>query len=83
MSTDRRTIFHLIALGRITPSEAERLLMASNSGSESFWLFAACALFAVLAQVNFHQGLPALMHIAHAVARWEPLHRALSVGTHL
>lgn len=37
MNTNRRTILHQVALGRITPIEAERLLIAWNDGRENLW----------------------------------------------
>jgi len=42
MQTDRRSILHLVALGRITPAEAERLLIAWNEGREVVWGLIAC-----------------------------------------
>ena len=35
MQTDRRTILALVASGRITPAEAERLLAHANEGRET------------------------------------------------
>jgi uncharacterized protein YjiS (DUF1127 family) len=37
METDRRMILRLAAMGRITPMEAERLLIAWNEGRETVW----------------------------------------------
>jgi len=45
MRNDRRAILSLVALGRITPSEAERLLIACNASRDGFWIFAACVTF--------------------------------------
>jgi hypothetical protein len=67
MPTDRCAILHLVALGRITPAEAERLLIAWNEGRESLWVLAACMALALPAQFNSHQGLAGWMHIAHAL----------------
>ena len=47
MQTDRRTILSLVATGRITSTEAERLLVLSNERAETIWTLAAC-LAAVL-----------------------------------
>ncbi|HXR40289.1 MAG TPA: hypothetical protein VN776_14410 [Terracidiphilus sp.] len=67
MQTDHRTILSLVALGRITPAEAERLLIAWNEGREWAWIFIACIAAALLAQLNPQQGLSALLRIAHAL----------------
>jgi len=48
MLTDRRAILHLVALGRITPAEAERLLAAWNEGRESLLALTGCILIACL-----------------------------------
>jgi len=61
MQRERQTILSLVALGRITPREAERLLAIANTGREEPWVMAACAATG-LAQV-----LPALPRIAHAL----------------
>jgi hypothetical protein len=61
MNRERQAILSLIALGRITPREAERLLAVWNAGREEPWVFAACAT-AVLAQ-----SLPALGRLAHSL----------------
>ena len=41
MNTDRRAILSLVATGRITASEAERLLVAWNDSRETVWILAA------------------------------------------
>ena len=61
MERERQTILSLVALGRITPREAERLLAIANTGREEPWVMAACAA-AGLAQV-----LPALPRLAHTL----------------
>jgi hypothetical protein len=58
MNTDRRAILSLVAAGRITAAEAERLLAAWNEGRETFWILAFCLAFACLAQA--HLPLPVL-----------------------
>ena len=47
MSSDRRAILALIAMGRITPAEAERLLSAWNECRETAWILVASFGFAV------------------------------------
>ena len=76
MRTERQAILSLVALGRITPGEAERLLAAWNAGREELWAIGVCAAACVaeslpaLAQLA-HQllpgGLPGLLHAASAV----------------
>ena len=61
MRNDRRAILSLVAIGRITPSEAERLLIACNTGRDGFWIFAACVAAALFTLVP-HQGFAALLH---------------------
>jgi hypothetical protein len=48
MQTDRRTILSLVASGRITSTEAERLLVLSNERTETIWTLAACLVAALL-----------------------------------
>ena len=47
MNGGRKQIVGMVAAGRITPWEAERLLMAWNEERESRWVFGACAAPAV------------------------------------
>jgi CHASE2 domain-containing sensor protein len=84
MNKDRQTILSLVAMGRITPAEAERLLIAWNSGRELLWLLAAAVLLCALAQ--FHvDGLLGLAHAVHALARPGSLitHHALALVNHV
>jgi hypothetical protein len=67
MTSDRRTILHLLALGRITPAEAERLLVVWDQGRETVWAVAACIVVALLIQFNLPQSLAALVHHAHTL----------------
>jgi hypothetical protein len=67
MHTDRRAILHLVAMGRITANEAERLLIAWNDGREVFWILAACILVACFTQLHLEQLLPTLLQTAHAL----------------
>ena len=83
MQSDRRAILSLVALDRITPAEAERLLIAWNEGREEHWIFAVCISLALLNPFNPHLGLTALMQNAHALLSDGSLHRIVSVLTHL
>ena len=62
MNTDRRAILALIAMGRITPTEAERLLAAWNESRETTWILVASMGFALLAQLHTPELLPILRH---------------------
>jgi hypothetical protein len=63
MNTDRRAILTLIAMGRITPAEAERLLSAWNESRETAWILTASVGVALLAQVHPHDFVPMLNHL--------------------
>jgi len=54
MSRDRRTILQLVALGRLSPGEAERLLLAWNEGRETAWVIAGCVALALIAALEAH-----------------------------
>jgi CHASE2 domain-containing sensor protein len=84
MQTDRRAILSLIALGRISPSEAERLLVAWNQGWETFWVCAATVVAILLAQFDIDQALPALAHLVQSLlsGRMFTLHHALMLLSH-
>jgi hypothetical protein len=79
MKKERQIILSMIALGRITPREAERLLTAWSLGREELWVIAAC-LSACLAQIApavvrmvhtlLPEGLPGLHHAAMAITFW-------------
>lgn len=57
MSRDRRTILQLVALGRLSPGEAERLLLVWNEGRETAWIIAGCVALALIAALEAHAGL--------------------------
>jgi hypothetical protein len=42
MREEHKTILALIALGRLTPGEAERLIAASDRSREDLWILIAC-----------------------------------------
>jgi hypothetical protein len=79
MRNHRRAILSLVALGRVTPAEAERLIVACNEGREVRWIFAACIAVALAAQLNLQPGLAALAHLAHSLLAGGTLHRALAL----
>ncbi len=85
MNTDRRVILSLVAMGRITPTEAERLLAAWNESRETAWIVGLCLAFAWLAQLHLRELLPILMHFCSAQipALAEAVHHALSPITEL
>lgn len=58
METDRRAILHLVALGRISSAEAERLLIAWNEGRDTGWILAGCFAMAILTQLRLNTLLP-------------------------
>jgi hypothetical protein len=59
MKRERQAILSLVALGRITPRDAERLLAAWNAGREELWAVGVCAAACIA------QSLPALANVAH------------------
>jgi hypothetical protein len=75
MNTDRRVVLTVIAMGRITPAEAERLLAAWDESLETAWILAIC-----LAQLNVHSLVPTLMQFfnAQVPAPAEAARKALS-----
>lgn len=85
MSSDHRAILALIAMGRITPGQAERLIAAWNESRETAWILAACLAFAVLAQPHLHELGPGLIHFfnAQVPALAEAIRHALSPITDL
>jgi hypothetical protein len=61
MKRDRQVILWLVALGRITPAEAERLLAAWNADREELLVLAACLV------ISLTESLPVLAHLAHTL----------------
>ena len=66
MSSDRRAILALIAMGRITPEQAERLLAAWNESRETAWILVATFGLAALTQIRAQEILPMLKHFVSA-----------------
>jgi hypothetical protein len=85
MNTDRRAILSLVATGRITAAEAERLLVAWNDSRETAWILAFGLAFAVLARLQLREFLPMLMHFFNAQipVLAEAMHHGLSPITDL
>ena len=85
MHSDRRAILHLVALGRITSAEAERLLIACNQAREGLWVLAACMVISCLTQLMPHPLPTGLVHIAHSLlpASSISVRRVLSLLNHL
>lgn len=84
MDKDRRTILSLVAMGRITATEAERLLAAWNDGRETAWIFGLCLALAVLGQLHLREFSPILMHLFNEQApAMAALHHVLSPITDL
>ena len=54
MRSDRRAILQLVAQGRITPGDAERLLLAWNDGREFRWIALGCLALAVMGEWTRH-----------------------------
>lgn len=57
MGKDRRAILQMLALGRLSPGEAERLLLVWNEGRETAWLMAGCVALALIGALQTHAGV--------------------------
>lgn len=73
MKKERQDILSLVALGRITPREAERLLAVWNAAREEFWVVATCFV------ICLGEFLPAIARLARALLPEEAigLHHAV------
>jgi hypothetical protein len=85
MEMNRRAILHLVAVGRISAAEAERLLIAWNNGTESLWALTGLIAIAWLMQLNPHTALPAMLQLAHLLmsGNFVSLHHTLALVAHL
>ena len=63
MQTDRSTILSLVAMGRITPRDAERLLAVARDGDETVLRLALCLAFAGLALPYLGNAVTAMGHV--------------------
>jgi hypothetical protein len=68
MQSERRAILGLVAAGRISALEAERLLRVGNDAREEIWIVAACLLIC-LTQVHLHLSLDWAGHLIEGFAR--------------
>ncbi len=70
MDTACRAILQLVAQGRLTPLDAERLLRTWNDRRETAWVMACVAVIAVAGQMHASAALAVpLAHIGHALLR--------------
>ena len=86
MNANRRIILQLLAMGRVTAAEAERLLAACDDGLTVLGAVVACgAVLAGLVPSHAADLASKLMHLARAFApgSFSVLHRLLSLLTHL
>jgi hypothetical protein len=68
MRSERRAILALMAAGRISASEAERLLRAWNERFEGLWIATLCVLVCV-AQLHWQISLDGFERFVHDMAR--------------
>jgi hypothetical protein len=74
MDTASRSILHLVAQGRLTPLDAERLLRAWNERRETAWVMACVGVIAVVGQLHALVNLPAsLAHIGRALSLFKQI----------
>lgn len=85
MNSDRRTILSLIALGRITPREAERLLAMGPDSDEAILKVAVGFAIAWVALPEVHGIIAGLAETIHALAPglFAAGHQTLAVFTSL
>jgi hypothetical protein len=85
MNNHRRAVLQLVAMGRVTAAEAERLLLALNEGRQNLWALVACIAVLLLTQIHLPQLLPGPLHAAQSLLPWGPqsLHHALSLITRI
>jgi len=65
---DRRAILSLIAMGRITPREAERLLAVSEDGDDAILKFAVVFAIAWIVLPQVHELVTGVVHAVSTVA---------------
>ncbi len=74
MNNERRAILSLIAMGRITPREAERLLACWPDNTETAWVLGACSVIvAGMAFAPAHE----LAHAHELLERFADLFRTI------
>jgi hypothetical protein len=79
MERDRRRVFELLRMGRITVAEAERLMLAWQASRESGWILAGCIGIAVAAQLNVVAVFPAVVHMVHMLRANEWVHSGVAM----
>jgi hypothetical protein len=81
MTCERRAILSLVAMGRITAAEAERLIAAWQDTREFVWIAIACGAACVF-HAHPHLSLDGLASLAHVVLNHgtRALHTAASIG---
>jgi hypothetical protein len=81
MTHERRAILSLVAMGRITAAEAERLMIVWQDAREWVWIAAACIAACVL-QAHPHVNFDGIANFAHTVLNHgtRTLHTAASIG---
>lgn len=67
MRYERRLVLSLIAMGRISAAEAERLIAAWSAEREVLWI-AAAGVALCAAQAILHGQISAIGHLVHALA---------------
>lgn len=76
MPKDRRTILYLVAVGRMTPEQAERLMVAWNDLRETQWIVGGVMMLAVLSALGGH-GMSGESWFGHgSLMQW---HNAISI----
>jgi hypothetical protein len=71
---DRKRVFKLLAMGRISAAEAERLMAAWQASRESSWILIGCIGVVLVAQLNMG-ALPVIQHLVHTVQVSGWMHR--------
>jgi hypothetical protein len=81
MTYESRAILSLVAMGRITVAEAERLIAAWQDTRELVWIAVACVAACAL-HSHPHLSLDGLASLAHTVLNHgtRALHTAASIG---
>jgi hypothetical protein len=80
MNTDRRAILSLVAMGRITPRDAERLLAVWPGGEDKLARLALCLAFAWLVLSHLDDVCAGLSRTLLAIA--PGIHHALAYVMH-
>lgn len=70
MNNDRRAILSLIAMGRITPRDAERLLAVSSGRDETTVRLAVLLAVMLLLVPHAHQIVTGLSHVIDVISLW-------------